>query len=116
MRAEDRIDRWLGDLDATLHTADTLVARGIEAFADDVALALAFEALVSRVGDLAKKLVTADAERFSDLTWRSAARTRDFIVHHYDRIDRDVLWRTVTVSFPALQTLVTTERRAHGDR
>ncbi|WP_298863478.1 HepT-like ribonuclease domain-containing protein [uncultured Microbacterium sp.] len=106
MRAEDRIDRWLADLDSTLATAVALAARGAEAYADDDALALAFEALANRVGDLAKKLITADAGRFSDDMWRAAARTRDFIVHHYDRIDTDVLWRTVTGSFPALRELV----------
>jgi uncharacterized protein with HEPN domain len=35
--------------------------------------------------------------------WAQAARSRDVVVHHYDRIDRDALWMTVTRSFPQLR-------------
>lgn len=70
---------------------------------------LAFEALSNRIGDLAKRLVDADQARFADLVWRQAARNRDFVVHHYDRLDSDLLWRTVTTAFPLLAALVHAE-------
>lgn len=35
--------------------------------------------------------------------WRQAARNRDFVVHHYDRVDEQALWTTVSVSFPELR-------------
>lgn len=111
MNDEERIDRWLADLESTLREAATLAERGVEAYRHDAALPFAFEALVNRVGDLAKRLCRADAARFNDPTWRAAARTRDFVVHHYDRIDADLLWRTVTVSFPRLRELTDAERR-----
>ncbi|MFJ4045764.1 DUF86 domain-containing protein [Microbacterium sp. NPDC089987] len=98
--------RWLSDLDATLDQAARLSERGADAFHRDPALPLAFEALVNRVGDLAKRLTAADEARFSDPLWRAAARTRDFVVHHYDRVDADLLWQTVTVSFPQLRALI----------
>lgn len=88
-----------------------LAERGVEAYRKDAALPLAFEALVNRVGDLAQRLSRADATRFTDPMWASAARTRDFVVHHYDRIDADVLWSTVTVSFPQLRELVDAAKR-----
>ena len=80
----------------------TLVARGRDAFDRDPAIPLAFEALSNRVGDLAKRLLAADAARFSDPVWRQAARNRDFVVHHYDRVDADALWTTVDRSFAEL--------------
>lgn len=98
-----RIDRWLADLSLTLDNTKELVARGREAFDQDSALPLAFEALCNRVGDLAKRILAADPVRFSDPIWRQAARNRDFVVHHYDRLDKDALWVTVTVSFPELR-------------
>jgi len=107
----DRIDRWLADLESTLREAAALVERGIDVYRADAALPLAFEALVNRVGDLAKRLSRADAERFADPMWASAARTRDFVVHHYDRIDPALLWRTVTESFPRLRRLVDAAKR-----
>ncbi|GAB3272047.1 HepT-like ribonuclease domain-containing protein [Arthrobacter pigmenti] len=100
---KDRIDRWLADLSLTLDNTEELVARGKEAFDQDPALPLAFEALCNRVGDLAKRIPAADPVRFSDSIWRQAARNRDFVVHHYDRLDKDALWVTVTVSFPELR-------------
>lgn len=102
MTSTDRSERWLGDLRCALATAAVLVARGRNAFDSDPAVPLAFEAICNRVGDLAKKLVVTDPDRFSDPIWSQAARTRDFVVHHYQRIDLDALWLTVSVSLPEL--------------
>lgn len=106
MTAHNRVDRWLDDLMTTLNQAAELVDRGREAFDSDPAVPLAFEALSNRVGDLAKRLVAADAERFADPIWRQAARNRDFVIHHYDRVDANLLWTTATVSFPKLAEIV----------
>lgn len=95
----DRTARWLDDLSLTLDEASALVDRGRGAFDGDPALPLAFEALCSRVGEIAKRLTASDPVRFSAPIWSQAARNRDFVTHHYDRVDRDVLWRTVSVSF-----------------
>ena len=102
MNAEDRVDRWLDDLRQTLDTAADLVSRGRESFDSDPAIPLAFEALSNRVGELAKRLTGADPTRFDAPIWRQAARNRDFVVHHDDRIDRDALWLTVARDFREL--------------
>jgi uncharacterized protein with HEPN domain len=106
VRAADRVDRWLDDLAATLDAAADLVERGHDAFEQDRAIPLAFEALANRVGDLAKRLVAADPARFDHPIWSQAARNRDFVVHHYDRIDAEALWVTVSSSFPQLHAMV----------
>ena len=110
MRIDERIQRWLDELETTLETAAELASRGRDAFAADPAVPLAFEALSNRVGDLAKRLLAADADRFADPIWRQAARQRDFVVHHYDRVDADLLWRTVAESFPKLAEAVRAAR------
>lgn len=106
MKPADRVDRWLDDLASALGTASQLVERGRGEFDHDPAVPLAFEALSNRVGDLAKRLVAADPTRFSDPLWSQAARNRDFVVHHYDRIDSDALWVTVSRSFPELSEIL----------
>ncbi len=103
MKDAARTERWIADLRVTLGTAAALVARGRDAYDEDIAVALAFEALANRVGELAKRLTSADPVRFSGNVWRLAARNRDFVVHHYDRIDRDALWTTVERDFPQLR-------------
>jgi uncharacterized protein with HEPN domain len=90
------------DLARTLQEAENLVGRGREAYNSDPALPLAFEALCARVGDLAKKIAAAAPEEFTDPIWKQAARTRDFVVYHYNRVDQDALWNTVSGSFPLL--------------
>ncbi len=102
----DRTERWVADLVAALDQSAELVSRGKAAFDHDPALPLAFEALCNRVGDLAKRLIVSKPERYSDAIWRQAARNRDFVVHHYDGLDQDALWVTVTVSFPRLRKLL----------
>lgn len=104
--ANDRVARWLSDLDAALDSAELLVARGEDAFHADLALPLAFEALSNHVGELSKRLSTADPERFSAPIWSQAARNRDFVVHHYDRVDTQALWVTVSRSFPELRQIL----------
>jgi len=99
----NRVDRWVDDLMRDLESAAELVARERAVFDADRAVQLAFEALSNRVGEAAKRLIAAEPERFSDDVWALAARNRDFVVHHYDRIDLDALWETVARDFPRLR-------------
>lgn len=108
MRGE-RVPRLLADLERALAQAAELVARGRDAFDIDPALPLAFEALSNRIGDLAKRLVVLDPTRFDDPIWSNAARNRDFVAHHYSRIDPEVLWSTVSIAFPQLAQVVRAE-------
>lgn len=104
--SQAQVKRWVTELGATLDTADDLVARGRNAYDTDPALRLAFEALSSRVGDLAKRLVALDPDRFSAPLWSAAARNRDVVAHHYHRIDHDLLWQTVARDFALLRALL----------
>lgn len=110
MTPQARIDSALEELDASLTTAAELAARGRAVFDSDPAMPLAFEALSNRIGEMAKLLISLDADRFSDSIWRSAARNRDFVVHHYNKLDREVLWNSVIEGFPELHRLVKKHR------
>lgn len=99
-------ERWMLELRRTLTTAAELTQRGRAAYDADPALRLAFEALSTRVGDLAKRLVALDPARFGDPLWSAAARNRDVVAHYYHRLDHDLLWNTVTRDFPELRRLL----------
>lgn len=111
-RAEhaEQIERWLRALDATLSTADEIVQRGREAFREDAALPLACEALAARVGELARLLLSADPERFEDPMWSLAARSQEIVVHHYGRVDEQLMWVTAAEGFPEIADLVASAR------
>jgi uncharacterized protein with HEPN domain len=47
--------------------------------------------------------VAASPDRFAGAVFRQAARNRDFVAHHDDRIDQAILWRTVRDGFPRLR-------------
>ena len=107
----ERVERWLGDLGAALESAARLAERGRDAFDHDEAVRLAFEALSIRVGEIAKRLVTADPVRFADPIWSDAAQNRDFVAHHYDVVDAETLWATITTSLPRLALLISPSTR-----
>ncbi len=89
-----------------LETAARITSRGRASYDTDETVRLACEALVMRVGDLAKRLVALEPALAADPIWSFAARTRDTVAHHYHRIDLDALWETVSSSFPNLSKAV----------
>jgi len=105
VKRADRIEGLLDDLRHTLVPAAELVDRGHTAFDGDVALRLAFEALSNRVGEVTKQLVHLDPDRLPEPEWSLASRHRDKVVHHYNSVNADRLWSTVTTEFPRLLVL-----------
>ena len=110
MKDAERVPGLLADLEDNLVIAADLVRRGRDAYDADAAVRLAFEALSTRIGDLCKRLVTVDPDRFDDPIWSQAAKNRDFVVHHYHRVDYAALWVTVSAGFPELHHLVIEQR------
>ena len=94
--------RWVYLLEENLDTAKALLACSREEFLNDPTLQLAGEALIMRVGDLAKHLHRIEPALWENSVWQAAARTRDFVAHHYHRVDVELLWETLSISFPEL--------------
>jgi uncharacterized protein with HEPN domain len=96
-------DAWLRDIVTACQRIETYVARGRVAYDADPAIldALVFQLIT--IGEAAKALQQASFdERFPELPWSAMARTRDRIAHHYFRLDREIVWDTVTKDIPAL--------------
>lgn len=94
--------RWVTLLSENLSTSHLVMNCSKEEFVKSPTLQLAGEALAIRVGDLAKKIMVHEPSLGGSKIWQSAARTRDFLAHHYHQIDIDILWETVTISFGEL--------------
>jgi len=102
MLSNPKSQRWVSLLEENLDTANTLFACSREEFLNDQSLQLAGEALIMRVGDLAKQLHGIEPALWENSVWQSAARARDFVAHHYHRVDVELLWETLSISFPEL--------------
>ena len=54
------------------------------------------------VGEATKRLSRECREQHPELPWNKMAGMRDIIVHQYDRLDLDLIWRTIQESIPAM--------------
>jgi uncharacterized protein with HEPN domain len=61
-----------------------------------------------RVGEFSKQLIDAEPQLSDDPLWSQAARTRDFLAHHYHLIDSEQLWATIEGSLDALDRALQT--------
>lgn len=46
------------------------------------------------IGEATKRLTTAFQESHAEVPWRDIARMRDRLIHHYDAVDLDEVWKT----------------------
>jgi uncharacterized protein with HEPN domain len=60
------------------------------------------------VGEAAKRLSDPFRNTHSQIPWKSIAGMRDVLIHHYDNVDLDEVWRTVTVDVPQLAAFLQT--------
>lgn len=54
------------------------------------------------LGEASKRLSTETCDRFPHIPWAHFARTRDFLIHHYEGIDWQVIMEICTTDLPAL--------------
>ena len=71
-------------------------------FVDNLMLQDAVVRNIEIIGEASKSLSTEFRERFPKVEWRDIMRMRDKVVHHYFKLDLDVVWQTVTEDIPRL--------------
>lgn len=58
------------------------------------------------IGEAVKRL--SDAFRFEhpQIPWKRIAGMRDLVIHHYDHVDLEEVWKTISVDVPQLMGFV----------
>jgi len=54
------------------------------------------------IGEATKRLSEDFQKRGSDIPWAKIARTRDILIHHYEGIDVEEIWRIARFDIPNL--------------
>jgi uncharacterized protein with HEPN domain len=85
--------------------------RSREDLDSDRLLELALTRLLEIVGEAATRVSTESRERVPDIPWPRVVALRNRLIHVYDSVDRDVLWRIVTSDLPPL--IMALERTLH---
>jgi uncharacterized protein with HEPN domain len=98
-------ERIAGELDFIVQTLDELllvVDRGKDALVDDVLLQRAVEGCANRIGDMIRDKIpeTLQDEYNGRTYWSAWVNWRVMLMHHYHRMDIDLLWRDMARDVP----------------
>lgn len=77
-------------------------ARRREDLDSDRMFELALTRLLEIVGEAARRVPAENRRTLPGIPWSEVAGMRDRIIHGYDNVDLDVVWRTVREDLPRL--------------
>lgn len=78
-----------------------------DAFAEDCEKQDAVIRRLEIIGEAAKRLELEFKEQYPIIPWRKMTGLRDVLIHDYDQIDLDLIWRVVIGELPQLKQAVT---------
>ena len=99
-----RAAKELLHIEGWLDRAGEIVGRGKDAYLADDLLQEAGDSLMMKLGEAAKRLSRLDVLAPEGVEWALAVANRNFIIHQYDQINRELTWLTLSVDLPAWQT------------
>ena len=79
-----------------------IVSSGREEYDRNELLQEAGDSLMMKIGEAANRLGRAGEPAPAGLTWARVVANRNWIIHQYDQIDRDITWSTLESSLPEL--------------
>ena len=98
--------RRLSDLLEVAGRCARIVERGESAFlADDVdgeLLRAAAERYLITIGTVVEKLHSDYKDAYPDVPWRAVTAMRNLVAHHYDKVDGEVVWESISRRVPEL--------------
>ena len=70
----------------------------------DEMLQLALTRAVEVIGEAARRVSEEGRNIYAQIPWRAITGTRDRLIHGYDQVNPDILWRIVAQELPPLIT------------
>lgn len=79
-----------------LDRVDEIVERGRTAYLTDDLLQEAGDSLMMKLGEAANRLSKLDVLAPDGVDWALAVANRNFLIHQYDEINRELTWLTLS--------------------
>jgi len=86
-----------------LDRAMQIVEAGRDAYDADPLLREAGDSLMMKIGEAANRLSKLGVKAPEPVNWADAIASRNWLIHQYDLIDRDITWATLERDLPALR-------------
>lgn len=86
-----------------LFRVSEIVGRGKGAYLADDLLQEAGDSLMMKLGEAANRIARLHVLAPDGVEWAVAVANRNFIIHQYDELDRELTWLTLSVDLPAWQ-------------
>src|SRR5665811_1501117 len=84
-----------------LDRVDEIVERGKDAYLADDLLQEAGDSLMMKLGEAANRLFRLGVLAPDGVEWTLAVANRNFLIHQYDQINRELTWLTLSRDLPA---------------
>jgi uncharacterized protein with HEPN domain len=84
-----------------LERVHEIVERGEDAYLADDLLQEAGDSLMMKLGEAANRLSRLGVLAPDGVEWALAVANRNFLIHKYDGINRDLTWQTLSVDLAA---------------
>lgn len=85
-----------------------VAAQGKDAYLGDDLLQEAGDSLMMKLGEAANRLSRLKVLEPDGVTWAQAVANRNFLIHQYDQINRELTWQTLSVALPKRQVSLRT--------
>lgn len=83
-----------------LDRVDEIVDRGKDSYLADDLLQEAGDSLMMKLGEAANRLSRLDVLAPEGVDWALAVGNRNFLIHQYDEINRELTWLTLSRELP----------------
>ena len=84
-----------------LNRVDEIAQRGKEAYLGDDLLQEAGDSLMMKLGEAANRLSKLDVLAPEGVEWALVVANRNFLIHQYDEINRELTWLTLSRDLPS---------------